>query len=263
MKNYVVYRHTSPSGQAYIGITNNYQKRCLEHQKPYNECFAFRNAIQKYGWDSFKHEILKENITLDDANYWEELLISEHKTMSPNGYNLTTGGKVFKMSPESNKRKSDSRIGLFVGDKSPLFGMTGEKNHQSKSYKITDPNGIDFAIKGLLDFCKKNGLNDGAMSAVANGRGDSHKGYMCEHMDNNSRIIGDIERDRRLKRTLDRKKTYKITDPNDNVYVITGLTRFCKENELHDGCMTNVAKGRALHHNQWKCEYYTEPGNAE
>lgn len=255
---YCVYKHTSPSGQSYIGITNNYKKRCLEHQKSYSECFAFRNAIQKYGWDAFNHEILEENITLEDANIMEELYISKHNTMSPNGYNLTTGGCVFKMSPESNKRKALSRIGLFVGEKSPLFGMVGDKNHQSKSYKITTPSGNIVFIKGLFKFCRDNNLKDGAMSGVANGRVDHHKGYKCEHIDNNSRIMGEIERAKRVKKSADRKKTYSVTDPHGNVFIITGLTEFCKKNGLRDGCMANVAKGRVTHHKQWKCEHYSE-----
>lgn len=36
---YLIYKHTSPSGKSYIGLTNNYQRRCREH-KSSNICIA-------------------------------------------------------------------------------------------------------------------------------------------------------------------------------------------------------------------------------
>ena len=54
--NYVVYKHTSPSNKVYIGITNNYSKRCKQHQwlAAKEEGFAFHAAIRKYEWSKFK-----------------------------------------------------------------------------------------------------------------------------------------------------------------------------------------------------------------
>ena len=90
---YIVYRHISPSGKSYIGIT---------HQKPnlrwrlkgqgYKQCPVFYNAILKYGWKSFKHEILFENLTFEDACKKEIELIKEYNSLAPNGYNVDVGG---------------------------------------------------------------------------------------------------------------------------------------------------------------------------
>lgn len=98
--------HTSPSGKAYIGQTNHYKRRCNTHQK-ITGCTLFFRAIKKYGWDNFTHEILKENLTLEQANYWEEKLIKEHITLAPNGYNLRGGGDNQTMSESSKKLISD------------------------------------------------------------------------------------------------------------------------------------------------------------
>jgi group I intron endonuclease len=114
---YLVYKHTSPSGKAYIGLTRNYSARCTQHQHSKSGCVAFYNAIKKHGWDNFKHEILITDLSLDDANTWENLLIDEHKTMSPNGYNLKTGGDKgvhcletrLKMSESGKKRAPISK----------------------------------------------------------------------------------------------------------------------------------------------------------
>lgn len=88
---YLVYKHTSPLGKSYIGQTFDYQRRCDEHQRE-NKCSALFSAIKKYGWNNFKHEILKDGLTLDEANFWEKFYINKFNTISPNGYNIRTGG---------------------------------------------------------------------------------------------------------------------------------------------------------------------------
>ena len=146
---YCVYKHTSPSGKSYIGQTNNLQRRISEHKKPSNRCLAFSTAIQKHGWDNFKHEVLKDNLSLNDANYWESQLIKEYDTLSPNGYNLTTGGDNKKCSEETclkiglihkGRKRSDEtrvRIGLAVKAREypsgkPNGSMSG-RNHSAEA----------------------------------------------------------------------------------------------------------------------------------
>lgn len=63
-RNYVVYKHTSPSNKSYIGITSNYKLRCNQHKSKNSRCRLFSRAIQKHGWDNFTHEILEDNLTL-------------------------------------------------------------------------------------------------------------------------------------------------------------------------------------------------------
>ena len=115
MNNYLIYKHTSPSGKSYIGQTNNYDRRCSEHQTR-TACRAFHSAIKLYGWDNFSHEILHENLTIEQANELEEQLIKEYNTLSPNGYNLKTGGLNSKTCQEivnkvalANKGKTRSQ----------------------------------------------------------------------------------------------------------------------------------------------------------
>lgn len=104
--NYCVYKHTSPSGKSYVGQTKNLISREYKHKSINSNCHAFSNAIKKYGWDNFTHEILKDNLTLNEANYWEKFYINSHVTLSPHGYNLTTGGDNRKVSEESRKKMS-------------------------------------------------------------------------------------------------------------------------------------------------------------
>ena len=93
--------HTSPSGKSYIGQTSNYEKRCKDHQRESNPCRAFKKAIDKYGWDTITHEILLGELSLEEANKWEEFCIDLFDTFGENGYNLHTGGNNHIASRES------------------------------------------------------------------------------------------------------------------------------------------------------------------
>jgi group I intron endonuclease len=108
---FCVYKHTSPSGKAYIGMTNNYNKRCAAHQGATNKCLLFAKAIRKYGWDNFKHEILFDMLTIDEALSLEILLIDEHNTLNPMGYNLTKGGEGMRPSEETRLKMSSWQVG--------------------------------------------------------------------------------------------------------------------------------------------------------
>lgn len=89
-----VYVHTSPKGKKYIGITSkSTTERWGVGGKGYQDNEHFWNAIQKYGWDNFNHEIVAEDLSLHDACELESRLIADYDTMNPDrGYNHTTGG---------------------------------------------------------------------------------------------------------------------------------------------------------------------------
>lgn len=103
---YLIYRHTSPSGKSYIGLTSNLYYRTWRHLRSDSGCIAFKNAIQKYGFDSFTTDILAKNLTLEEANILEEQYILEYNTLSPNGYNLHTGGNHHQVSEETRQKIS-------------------------------------------------------------------------------------------------------------------------------------------------------------
>lgn len=169
MSIYLIYCHTSPSGKKYIGQTKNYNRRCVEHQYRKNKgCPAFFNAVQKYGWDSFTHMILRDNLTIEEANELEEYFIKEYNTLAPNGYNLQSGGKNSKPCP-------------LVVQKNQF----GEKNGSAKIYEIIDIFGNKTTVKGTLKyFCKDNGLSYDLMLRVANPnyKATTSRGYSCKEI---------------------------------------------------------------------------------
>lgn len=95
MKNlnkYIVYKHTSPSGKVYIGITARTTKARWENGKGYRRNVVFANAIKKYGWENIKHDIILENISQSEAYYTEKYLIRWYK-LHKISYNITDGGE--------------------------------------------------------------------------------------------------------------------------------------------------------------------------
>lgn len=89
---WMVYRHTSPSTKVYIGITKNSTvRRWGRNGNGYKKCILFYRAIQKYGWDNIKHEILFFNLSENKAKYLEVELIRHYKNLGIS-YNCTDGG---------------------------------------------------------------------------------------------------------------------------------------------------------------------------
>lgn len=93
-REYCVYKHTAPNGKVYIGITSQNPLSRWNGGKGYKNNKHFYNAIVKYGWDNFKHEILFEKLIKDEACEKEIVLIALYKSNIPAyGYNHSSGGQ--------------------------------------------------------------------------------------------------------------------------------------------------------------------------
>lgn len=90
---YIVYKHTTPSGKSYVGITRMSPERRWRNGDGYKKHVLFYRAIKKYGWENIKHEILFEDLTSEQAAEKEIELISKYDLCNPlNGYNIGKGG---------------------------------------------------------------------------------------------------------------------------------------------------------------------------
>lgn len=109
---YIIYKHTNKfNGKVYIGQTHRSIKaRWGKSGECYKQCSKFWNAIQKYGWDSFEHKILVEDIkTQIEANKLEQEYIEIFNSIK-NGYNISKGGfdksycniPVYKLDKDKN-----------------------------------------------------------------------------------------------------------------------------------------------------------------
>lgn len=128
---YCVYVHTNKiNGKMYVGQTTHGDRpnKRWDNGNGYKNCPYFYKSIQKYGWDNFEHEIVANNLTAQEADNFEILLIRTLDTTNVNvGYNIEPGGAKNKsMSDATKKKLSEDRI----GEKNPMYGvrLLGEKN---------------------------------------------------------------------------------------------------------------------------------------
>lgn len=109
---YTVYKHISPSGKIYVGITKQLLNRRWQSGNGYKNNEYFYKAILKYGWDNFKHEILFTGLTREQAEAKEiELIKLYNSTDSQYGYNLREGGSICSFSEQSIEKMRFSHLG--------------------------------------------------------------------------------------------------------------------------------------------------------
>jgi group I intron endonuclease len=135
-----IYCITSPSNKIYIGQTiRNISKRMKEHSKCEGSCILLENAIQKYGIDCMKVEVLLE-VNDEMLDEYETMFIDVYNSIEPNGYNIRSGGST--KSTHSELSRERMRVAK-LGDKNHNFGKprsdeckkaiseakSGEKHH--------------------------------------------------------------------------------------------------------------------------------------
>jgi len=113
---YSVYMHTNKkNNKKYIGITSINPTRRWRNDGSGYTCGHFKHAIEKYGWDNFTHEILKTELTEEEAKAEEIRLIALYDTTNEaKGYNLTTGGggtSGYNLPEETKAKMSESKKG--------------------------------------------------------------------------------------------------------------------------------------------------------
>ena len=137
-RKFVVYKHTSPNGKVYIGITSQKLNRRFRDGKGYYNNKHFYNAIKKYGWDNFSHEVLFDNLTEEEAKLMEQFYIALYDSFK-NGYNRTLGGEGllgYTPTEETRIKLRNANIG-----KKPS-PETIEKRIESLKNAWKDPNSL-------------------------------------------------------------------------------------------------------------------------
>ena len=184
-REYFVYKHTSPNGKVYIGITcQSSPKKRWMGGLGYQENEHFYRAIKKYGWNNFKHEIIATGISKKDACDMEMQLISKYKSYNEKfGYNNTLGGEA-NVPSEHTLKKMRGKFG-------PLNNMFGKKMPESAKQRLREINTgrkmrqetklkISLANKGKNTWSKGKSVSDETKKKISNklkGRvfSDKHK----------------------------------------------------------------------------------------
>ena len=130
-KKYCVYMHRNiTNGKVYIGLTSMNPNDRWQNGKGYR-CGHFHYAIEKYGWDNFEHIILKNNLTSNQASYWEIYYINLYNLINRlYGYNISSGGERGGH-PQSEETKKK------IGKHGYHYGMLGRTHSEETKRKMS------------------------------------------------------------------------------------------------------------------------------
>lgn len=161
LTNWCVYMHENrESGKKYIGITSQKPTNRWQNGRGYLRCPLFYAAIEKYGWDAFRHEILYTGLTQEEAERLEVELIAKYGTQDPEkGYNLAAGGDAnagFQRSEEFKQKLSAARTGVYSGERHSQYGThkTEETREKIRASQVGRPKSAE-AKQRMSDAAKR------------------------------------------------------------------------------------------------------------
>lgn len=123
--NYKVYKHTTPNGKVYIGMTALELSDRWRAGKGYKNSLYFNRAIKKHGWENIKHEVIRDCLTKEQAEHLEIELIKQHRSnIKEYGYNIESGGKAgaigVKRRKETLEKMRAANLGKTMPDKTRM-----------------------------------------------------------------------------------------------------------------------------------------------
>lgn len=176
---YTLYRHTFPNGKVYIGITGQDPiVRWGKDGSRYKENGLMWNAIQKYGWDNIKHEILYTDLTEDLANELERASIKAHRATERDfGYNIWPGGLVssgWQHSEETKQKLSK----MFSGKKYPdRHSNKGQRFGRIPIYQYDLEGNLIGSYSGYWEASQAIGIPEWGISDCVNGSCKTYYGF--------------------------------------------------------------------------------------
>lgn len=166
---YRVYGYVSPEGKWYIGQTvSNVNKRALKG-KLYKGCF--KEAIDKFGWESFEQHILRLCDTQEEADMYERLFIEKYNSLYPNGYNLQTGGKTGSMFVEDIRNKISKSVSDYHNNNPMSEEQRETISNRMKDFMLNQDNRqhLSNKLKGHKGYSKgKILINNGEINIYIN-----------------------------------------------------------------------------------------------
>lgn len=168
----VVYKITNLiNSKIYIGqTTRTLKRRWNQHCNKNTGCCAIKNAIQKYGKENFVIESIEVCYSQQELDIKEKYWVNFYNSLSPNGYNLKTGGEHAIYSLEARKKMSEIRKGRFKGKDHP-FAISILCNEINKSFE---------SIKQASEYLK---IHRPDIIAVLKGRRKHAGGYTFSYLD--------------------------------------------------------------------------------
>ena len=145
---YAVYIITNTmNAKQYVGIAADLETRWRRHRNA-NEGQLIHKAIKKYGVDAFVFTHVADAFDAESAKMIERLLIVEHNTKMPHGYNMTDGGDgtmgMAKTEEHKQKLKESNKK---TYENKELRAKIGEAISKAKKGKPSPKKGIPHSEK--------------------------------------------------------------------------------------------------------------------
>lgn len=190
-----VYKYTLKNdGRIYIGQTcMSLKERAGSNGYRYRTCQKFYNAIQKYGWENFQGQIIKDNLTCKEANELQTKLIYEYDSINK-GFNLAYGGgnriptEQTKLKQSLAKRgQKNNRYGVKLSEQTKR--KIGEANKKVLlGHKVSEQTKKKMSIshrKGIYVKCIETGQIYNGYTQAAKAKGNeksqgSHISQCCK-----------------------------------------------------------------------------------
>lgn len=187
MKIYMLENYAN--GKVYIGQTIQRMKVRLNSHFNTSRSPMIHNALNKYGRDGFKINILCECSSKEELNKMEKYYIKYYDSTNRSiGYNISSGGDGtfgYRHTQESKDKMSKTRKGMFSGKNNHFYGKKHSYETKLKMRKyclIVFPDGHEEIIHGLKTFCIKHNLGLSHMVSVAKGKRKHHKNFWCTYI---------------------------------------------------------------------------------
>lgn len=125
MNIYTIYLITNLINQKkYVGQTKQIPiKRFTQHLCSKNTLLS--KAINKHGRNNFSFEVLYQTLDINKIDFLERYFIKEHNSFiceTGHGYNLTTGGSLYKIVSDETKLKMSENHPNVSGVNNPNYG---------------------------------------------------------------------------------------------------------------------------------------------
>lgn len=174
--------------KVYIGQTiRGLRERWRQHvyNARHGSDYAIHAAIRKYGEDNFELEIIDTADDRDELDSKEIYWIQVYNSMSPNGYNLCSGGKTPRMTPEIRYKLSGenhwTRNRSFSNEtlKKKHDALYRKPSGQSKPVRCVETGEVFYCAK---EFEYRYGHSLTKIIACCKGRRKTHHGYHWEYV---------------------------------------------------------------------------------
>jgi hypothetical protein len=126
------------------------------------------------------YEIINLNKKIEELDNRDEFVIYDENLNQTVVKNLNKYARENKISQNTI---SSSRKKIKRKTQKGLIILNRGKNEsiEKRVYKLTSPNGDEFKITSLRDFCVEHNLNDSALHRVGKGELKHYKGWKCEY----------------------------------------------------------------------------------